>query len=102
MYRFQHDSHRLVRDLLLDAGDVIQFRLWKARHLRREDRVPARLARCRHRGKRAAVEAVVERDDFITCFAGRIVVQLAPFARELDCTFIRFGAAAGEKHAVEA
>lgn len=95
--RLEHHGNGLVVDQPLDRIDIVDLGLREARHLRRVDRVPAGLAARRHRRERAAVEAVVERDDLV-----RAVPELAPpFARELDRTFIRFRAAVREEHLVE-
>ncbi|CAM2158588.1 conserved hypothetical protein [Paraburkholderia tropica] len=96
--RLEHHGDRLRVDELLDRRDVVQIGLRETRHLRCVDRVPARLAARRHRRDRAAVEAVVERDDLERAVA----MLFAPLARELDRAFVGFGAAVGEEHLVEA
>ncbi|MNI48567.1 hypothetical protein D3C73_1031350 [compost metagenome] len=98
LHRFQHDGDGLVVDQLLHRFQVVQFGLGEAFHLRGEHLVPARLARCGHRGQRAAVEAVVHGDDLV----GAVLLDLAPLARQLDGAFVGFAAAVGEEDAVKA
>ncbi|MEN3366277.1 MAG: voltage-gated potassium channel [Burkholderiales bacterium] len=101
LHRLEHDGNRLVADQFLDAVEVVQFRLQEARHLWRVQGVPSRLAAGRHGGNRAAVEGVVEGNDFVPVAAGGVLVLLAPFTRQLDRAFIGLGTAIGEEHAVE-
>src|SRR5690606_30592636 len=69
----------------------------KARHLRRKHNIPTRLARCRHRGQRTTMEAVIEGNDFV----GAITLDLPPFTGQFDGALVGFGAAIGKEHAVE-
>src|SRR3546814_9734629 len=66
--------------------------------LRRENGVPARLARCRHGRQRAAMKTMVKRNDLV----GAVATHLAPFARQLDGAFVGFGTAIGKEDAIEA
>ena len=95
--RLQHDRDRARRDRRLDRGEVVQRHLDEAGHLRCVQLLPLRLARRRHRGERAAMEAVIHGDDLV----GAVAVFRAPFARQLDGAFVRLGAAVGEEHLVQ-
>ena len=96
--RLQHHGNRLLRDQLLDGGEIVELCLWKARHLRFEQRLERLLARRRHGRERAAVKTALEGDDFVRA----AFMQRAVFAREFYGAFVGFSAGIGEKHPVEA
>ena len=79
------------------AARSLSAHLGKSRHLRLEQLLPLRLAGGRHRGERAAVEAVIHGDDLV----GAAAMLLAPFARELDRALDRLGARIGEEGLVQ-
>ena len=95
--RLQHDRDGPRRDGRLDRGKVVQRHLHEAGHLGFVEMLPLRLARRRHRGKRAAVEAVIHGDDLI----GAVAMFRAPFARQLDGALVGLGAAVGEEHLMQ-
>ena len=95
--RLQHHRHGARRDGRLDRGKIVQRHLHEAGHLRFVELLPLRLARRRHGGERAAVEAVIHGDDLV----GAIAIFRAPFARQLDRALVGLGAAVGEEHLVQ-
>ena len=95
--RLQHDRDRPRRDGRLDRGKVVQRHLHEAGHLGFIEMLPLRLARCGHRGKRAAVEAVIHGDDLI----GAVAMFRAPLARQLDGALVGLGAAVGKEHLMQ-
>ena len=48
------------------------------------------------------MKAVLKGNDLEAVFASGILVELAPFARQLDRTFVGFSAAIGEEHPIKA
>src|SRR4051812_30086965 len=98
LHGLEHDRGGLRPDERTDALEVIEACLAEAAHLRREHRVPARLARRGHHRERAAVERILESDDL----EGAIAADAPPLARELDCPLVGLGAAAREEDPIEA
>ena len=94
----QHHGHGLRADEGAHAVQVVEPGFREARHLRRKQAVKAGLAAGAHGGQGAAVEGVLEGDDF----KGAAPVHLAELARQLDGTFIGLRATAGEEDPVQA